>query len=247
VGREPRGAGAVVTRVNVAAPTFRDVTRQYRVGGGRVPPGAPAFRMPAGKPAQVLALPQRQVEAGQDRRLFRVEGEVVAVEQQGAGAEHGGEFGVHGAQVRLGQPVQRGRAHRGVGGAAEAESPGPAGHAQVQVDQAQAGQVRVGRQAQGQRDRVGVDADHRGLRQPAKQPDRERAGPAAEVEHERVRAAGPLLDRVDQRGEPVLSVRQALLLLAVPALDPVSRGVAVELRHAVPPRSLAQLPWTVPI
>ncbi len=171
MGRELSRAGAVVARVDVTAPAFRDVTRQYRVGGDRVPPGMPALWMPAGKAPQVLALPQRQVEAGQDRRLLRVEGEVVAVEQQAAGAEDGREFGVHGAQVRFGQPVQRGRAHRGVGGAAEAQAPGPAGNTQVQIDQAQPGQVMVGRRAQGQRDRVGVDADDRGVRQPAEQPD----------------------------------------------------------------------------
>jgi hypothetical protein len=126
----------VVIRLDVAALAFGDMTGQPRIGGRRVPPGMPALRMPAGKPPPVLALPQRLVEAGQDRRLLRVEEEVIAVEQQAAGAQDGSEFGVHGAQIRLGQPVQRGRAHRGVGGAAEAQVPGPAGNAQVQVDQA---------------------------------------------------------------------------------------------------------------
>jgi len=99
--------------------------------------------MPAGKPPLVLALAQRPIKAGQDRRQFRVQAEVVAVEEQAAGAQDGGEFGVHRAQLRFGQPVQRGRAHRGVGGAVEAQVPGPAGNAQVQVEQAEPGQVPV--------------------------------------------------------------------------------------------------------
>ncbi len=161
----------MVTRVDVAAPAFGDMARQARVRGGSVPPGVPALLMPAGKTALVLSLPQRQVEAGQDGRPFRVEGEVIAVEQQAAGAQDGGEFGVRGAQVRFGQPVQRGGAHRGVGRAAQVQLPGPAGNAQVQVDQAEPGKVLVGGQAQGQRDRVGIDADDRGPRQPAEQAD----------------------------------------------------------------------------
>ena len=233
MGREQRRASGVVIRVDVAALAFRDVPGQRGVGRGRVPPVMPALRVPAGKAPQFLALPQGLVQVSQDRRLFGVESEMVAVEEEAAGAEHTREFGVQGAQIRLGQPVERGRTYRGVGGAVQAQRPGPAGHAKVQVDQAQPGQVRVGRSGQGQRDRVGVDADDRGLRQPAEQPDRQRARPAAQVEHERVRAAGGLLDRVDQRGEPVLPVRQAFLLLAVPALDPVPCGVAVELRHAL--------------
>ena len=39
---------------------------------------------------------------------------MVAVERRAAGAKRGGELGVEGSQIRLGQPVQRGRAHRGV-------------------------------------------------------------------------------------------------------------------------------------
>ena len=107
----------------------------------------------------------------------------------------------------------------------------PAGHTQVKLGEAQPGHVGIGRPAQGQRHRIGIDADDRGARQPGEQPDPQRAGPAADVEDERVGPSGPLLDRVDEHGEPVLAVRQALLLLAVPALDPFPGGVAVEFGH----------------
>ena len=76
--------------------------------------------------------------------------------------------------------------------------------------------------------------------EPGEQPDGQRTGTAADVEDERVRSPGTLLNRVDERGEPVLAVRQALLLLAVPALDPVSCGITVEFRHA---DSLAASYW----
>src|SRR6202042_1681235 len=93
----------------------------------------------------------------------------------------------------------------------------------------------------------GVDADARGVRQPVEQPDGQRAGTAAQVEHDRVRAAGALGDRIDQGGEPVLAIGQARLLLAVPALDPLPCGVmvryAVTFGHAEPPcRSVTGLP-----
>ena len=57
----------------------------------------------------------------------------------------------------------------------------------------------------------------------------------------------PELDRVDERGEPVLAVRQALFLLAVPAVDPVSCGVAVKFGHFRPPglSLLAKIALTV--
>ena len=190
--------------------------------------------MPAGEAPLVLALAQRPVQAGQDRGFLGVQDEVVPVEQQAAGAEHGGELGVHGAQLGLGEPVQRGGTHRGVRRTgAQAQPRGPAGNAQVQVGEAQSGHVRVGRPAQGQRHRIGVDADDPGARQPGEQPDPQRTGPAADVEDERVGPSGPLLDRVDERGEPVLAVRQALFLLAVPALDPFPGGVAVEFGHVL--------------
>ena len=128
--------------------------------------------------------------------------------------------------------MQRGGAHRGVRcPGLQAQPRRPAGNAQVQVGEAQPGQAGVGRPAQGQRHRIGVDADDRGARQPGEQADPQRAGPAADVEDERVAPSGPLLDRVDERGEPVLAVWQALLLLAVPALDPFPGGVAVEFGH----------------
>ena len=79
----------------------------------------------------------------------------------------------------------------------------------------------------GQREqqRVGVDADHRGPGDPVQQPHAERAGPAADVEHQRVVPARPLGDRVDQRGETLLPVGHVSLLLRVPAADP-GRGLA---------------------
>jgi hypothetical protein len=66
------------------------------------------------------------------------------------------------------------------------------------------------------------------VRQPVEQPAGQRAGAAAKVEHQRVRAAGPLFDRVDQGGEPVLAIGQAGFLLTVPALDPLSCGAPVK-------------------
>jgi len=105
------------------------------------------------------------------------------------------------------------------------------------------------RPAEREQQRVGVHGDHGGAREPVEQPHRERAGAAAEVEDQRVRAPGPLLDRVDQGREPVLAIRQALLLLAIPALDPVQCGVTVKFRHAraslLKRPLLAKLPWTV--
>jgi hypothetical protein len=107
----------------------------------------------------------------------------------------------------------------------------PAGQAQVLLGEAQPGHVGVGGPAQGQRHRISVDADDRGARQPGEQPDPQRAGPAADVEDERVGPSGTLLNRVDERSEPVLAVRQTLLLLPVPALDPFPGGIAVEFWH----------------
>ena len=66
------------------------------------------------------------------------------------------------------------------------------------------------------------------------QPDRQRAGPAAEVEHHRVGAPRDLLDGVDDRGEPILPIRQVLLLLGVPPLYPTLSFVLVEHGLSVP-------------
>jgi hypothetical protein len=162
---------------------------------------------------------------------------VIAVEQQSARTEHGGQFGVHGPQIVLGQPMQGGGADRRVRGPGQVQPGRPAGFAQVQVNKTEPGPAGVGGLAQRQRHRVGVDADDGGARQPVEQPDGQRAGAAAEVEDQRVRAPGSLFDRVDQGREPVLAIRQALLLLAIPALDPVQCGVAVKFRHAGPPCS----------
>ena len=84
MGGELGRLSAVVTRVHVPAAALRDVTGQRRFGGGGVPPGLPALRVPAGEAPLVLALAQRQVKTGQGRGLLGVEGEVVAVQEQAA-------------------------------------------------------------------------------------------------------------------------------------------------------------------
>ena len=162
---------------------------------------------------------------------------MIAVEQEAPRTEHGGQFGVHGAQVVFGQPVQGGGADRRVRGPGQAQPGRPAGLPQIQVDEAQPGPAGVRSLAQRQRHGVGVDTDDGGTRQPVEQPDGQRAGAAAQVEDQRVRAPGPLFDRVDQGREPVLAIGQALLLLEIPACDPVQCGVAVKFRHAGPPCS----------
>ena len=55
------------------------------------------------------------------------------------------------------------------GGLPQVQAGGPGGHAQVQVDEAEPGAAAVGRLAQRQCHRVGVDADDGGVRHPVEQ------------------------------------------------------------------------------
>jgi hypothetical protein len=65
VGGELRRFAVVVAGFDAAVGAFGHLRGQYRVGGGLLPPGVPAHRVPAGKAPLVLAPPQGQVQAGQ--------------------------------------------------------------------------------------------------------------------------------------------------------------------------------------
>jgi hypothetical protein len=157
---------------------------------------------------------------------------VIAVEEQPARAEHGRQLRVQAPQRLLRKPVQRCGGHGGVGLAVEGERGPPAGRAQVSGHERHLVAVRGA--AEGERHGIGVDPDDLRLREPFAQPDAERARAAADVKHQRVGASGPRFHRVDQCGEPFLTVGHAGLLLTVPALDPGAGGVGGDRRHGSP-------------
>ena len=126
------------------------------------------------------------------------------------------------SQFGLGQPVQGGHRHDGVGRAAQFERGRPAGVAQVVLDDAQAAPVVAHGPGQPEQGRVGVDRDDLGRRDPVQQAQGERPRAGAEVEDERVRPLGGRLDEVGDDGEALLAIGQVPLLLAVPALEPLA-------------------------
>ena len=180
----------------------------------------------------LFARDQRLAQPFDDGAGALVALEVVTIEQQAAGPQGRGQFRVHGPERGAGQPVQRGGAHGRVGRAVQAEGGRPARRAQVTVGEPQPRPLPVRGPAQREQQRVGVHRDHRRGGDPVEQPDRQGAGAAAQVQHERVGAAGALLDRVDQRREPVFPVRQVFLLLLIPLGDPLQRRPLVQSRHA---------------
>jgi len=129
--------------------------------------------------------------------------------------------------------VQCCRADHRVGRPVEPERSRPAGHAQVLLDEPERacltrpwpGLVTIGGQAESEQQRIGVDRDHVGGRDPLDQSDRERPGTAAKVEHQRVGPPRTLLHGVDQGSEAFLTVGHVLLLLGVPPLDPGRGGL----------------------
>ena len=185
-------------------------------------------RPPSRRWARALADGVPEAGQGGHRRLVLLQ--VVAVEHQPAGAQHGRQFRVHGPQLGPVQPVQRGGAHRRVRGTVQAQRRRPAGFPQVLVHEAKPGTAAIRSAAEGQQQRIGIDGHHARRGHPVEQPDREGAGAAAQVEHERVVPAHPGLDRVDEYGEPLLAVGHVPLLLGVPAADPPLGPVQVHNR-----------------
>ena len=194
------------------------------VGADRVPPARPVLAV-AG-----VALGSAPVELARElvelRTLEVVE--VITVGQEAARTQEPRARRVHGPE-RVGlEPVERGRREHGVVGAGR-DPVGPVRPAQVGVHHLEA--CRRGRAGEGQQNRIGVDADDRGVGQPREHAQRERCRPAGQVENPRARAGGRL-EQVDEDLEALLAFGQIRLLLGVPAIEPRGRHThSSSLRH----------------
>src|SRR4030081_47842 len=93
---------------------------QNRIRGHGIPPLAPVFGMAVGETTPCRAFKECSFERGERRRGV-LDRELVAMEEPPPGTQDGSQFSVHGSQLRLGEPVQRGRTHGGVRLAVETE------------------------------------------------------------------------------------------------------------------------------
>ncbi len=163
--------------------------------------------------------------------------QMVAVDEDAAGAQQRGELLVRAGQFVRGQVVQCRRGDGRVQRAVQVQRLDPAGLTDDRLDIAGGGAV-VGA-GQFQQQGVHVDAHDLRVRQAQGQSCREGSGAAAEIEHERwggILGRG-VLDHVGDHREPFLAADRVPLLLAFPAFHP-QLGRRHAQPHPVAPPSL---------
>jgi hypothetical protein len=131
---------------------------QNRIRGHGIPPLAPVFGMTVGETTPCRAFKECSFERGERRREV-LDRELVAIEEHSSGTQDSSQFSVRGSQLRLGEPVQRGRAHGGVRLAVETKGGMPTWRSQVEIEEPKTWLVVVARSSEGEQQRIGVNCD----------------------------------------------------------------------------------------